>query len=221
MRKSRPSTTSEFNARQYKRPLSRPEIGCYLSHYTLWKRIADEKLCGAVILEDDFDVVCSLKSAINDIQSAPLSGVMVKLFSRKPVRGVVVATLGAQLRLVSPDRVPGLTLGYTLDRVAAEMLLAKALPFGRPLDMDVKHWWEFGLSVLAVNPPPLRLGELATRSCIDPARVEAAAQANSDVIRRFLVNLRYQLTYNLQLLQARSINRRSVRRLREQITRQG
>ena len=54
--------------------------------------------------------------------------------------GATVASLGGPRRLVAPNRVPGLTLGYALDRTAAEMLVANALPFTRPLDMDIKHW---------------------------------------------------------------------------------
>jgi glycosyl transferase family 25 len=206
----------EGNARQYKRPLSLPEIGCYLSHYALWKRIVDENLDGAVILEDDFEADESFRKVVDAIRSAPLSGALVKLFSRKRVMGVTVASLGEPGRLVAPNRVPGLTLGYALDRTAAEMLLANALPFTRPLDMDIKHWWEFGLPVLVVDPPPLRIGALGLRSCIGPARLAAATQANVGAMGRFMANLRYQFDYNVQLFQSRADGRRAVRRIREQ-----
>jgi glycosyl transferase family 25 len=209
---------AQGNARQYKRPLSLPEIGCYLSHYLLWKRIVDEKLDGAVILEDDFEADASFKKVIDAIRSAPLCGALVKLFSRKRVTGVTVASLGGPRRLVAPNRVPGLTLGYALDRTAAEMLVANALPFSRPLDMDIKHWWEFGLPVLVVDPPPLRIGELGLRSCISPARIAAATQANVGAIGRLMANLRYQLDYNVQLFHARADGRRAVRRIRAQFS---
>lgn len=212
---------AERNAHHYKRPLSLPEIGCYLSHHALWKRVVDRNLAGAVILEDDFDADAGLKTVVEEIRSAPLSGALVKLFSRKPVMGVTVACLDGERRLVAPNRVPGLTLGYALDRTAAEMLIANALPFCRPLDMDIKHWWEFGLPVLVVDPPPLRIGELGFRSCISPARVAAAAQANVGVVGRFMANLRYQFDYNMHWYQARADGRRAVRRLREQMTSHG
>jgi glycosyl transferase family 25 len=212
---------SERNAREYKRPLSLPEIGCYLSHYALWKRIADEKLDGAVILEDDFDADLDLAKAVEEIGAAQISGALVKLYSRKPVMGVTVADLRGDRRLVAPHRVPGLTLGYALDRCAAEMLLANALPFSRPLDMDIKHWWEFGLPVLVVDPPPLRIGERGLRSCISASRVAVAAEANVGGVGRFMANLRYQFDYNMQLFQARGDSRRAVRRLREQMASHG
>ncbi|MBB4196506.1 glycosyl transferase family 25 [Rhodoblastus sphagnicola] len=212
---------SERNARQYKRPLSLPEIGCYLSHHALWTRIVEQNLDGAVILEDDFDADDDFKQVVEEIQSAPPSGALVKLFSRKPVMGVTVASMRGERRLVAPNRVPGLTLGYALDRTAAEMLLANALPFSRPLDMDIKHWWEFGLPVLVVDPPPLRIGELGHRSCISPSRQAAAAQANVGPVDRLMANLRYQFDYNVQLFQARADGRRAVRRLREQMTGHG
>ncbi|SNB55440.1 glycosyl transferase, family 25 [Rhodoblastus acidophilus] len=212
---------SQRNARNYKRPLSLPEIGCYLSHHALWTRIVEQNLEGAVILEDDFEADATFRQVLDQIQSAPPAGALIKLFSRKPVMGVTVASLGDERRLVAPNRVPGLTLGYALDRTAAEMLLANALPFSRPLDMDIKHWWEFGLPVLVVDPPPLRVGALGARSCIGPSRIAAAAQANAGAMSRFMANLRYQLDYNLQLFHARADNRRAVRRLREQLTGHG
>jgi glycosyl transferase family 25 len=212
---------SERNARQYKRPLALPEIGCYLSHHALWRRIVERNLEGAVILEDDFETDGDLKAVVEAIGAAPFSGALVKLFSRKPVMGVTVASFGEERRLVAPHRVPGLTLGYTLDRVAAEMLLANALPFTRPLDMDIKHWWEFGLPVLVVDPPPLRIGELGQRSCISASRVAAAAEANIGAMSRFMANLRYQLDYNVHLFQARADKSRALRRLRAQMAGQG
>jgi glycosyl transferase family 25 len=207
------------NSRQYKRPLSLPEIGCYLSHYALWRRIVEQNLSGAVILEDDFDADENLKQVVEAIQSAAPSGAMVKLFSRKPVTGVTVAMLQGERRLLAPDRVPGLTLGYALDCTAAETLLVNALPFARPLDMDIKHWWEFSLPVLLVDPPPLRISELSLGSSITPARVAAAAEANVSAVNRLVANLRYQLDYNVQLLRARGDGRRAVSRLREQLRR--
>lgn len=212
---------AEKNARQYKRPLSRPEIGCYLSHYTLWRRIVDRNLEGAVILEDDFEADASLKKVVDEIGCASLNGALVKLFARKPCMGLTVAPLKEQRRLVAPNRVPGLTLGYALDRTAAAMLLANALPFSRPLDMDIKHWWEFGLPVLVVEPPPLRVGVLGCKSGIGPSRDALASEVAGGAMGRFMANLRYQLDYNVQLFNARADNRRAVRRLRGQMSDRG
>ena len=36
-------------------------------------------------------------------------------------------------------------------------LAGRSLPFGRPVDIDLKHWWEFGVSVLIVQPSVLRI----------------------------------------------------------------
>ena len=212
---------AEKNAWQYKRPLSRPEIGCYLSHHALWKRIVDENLEGAVILEDDFAADASLKKVVDEIKGAALNGALVKLFARKPCAGLTVAPLKDKRRLVAPNRVPGLTLGYALDRTAAEMLLANALPFSRPLDMDIKHWWEFGLPVLVVEPPPLSVGVLGYKSGIGPSRDAVASDCAGGTMGRFMANLRYQFDYNFQLFHARADNRRAVRRLRGQMSDRG
>ena len=61
-------------------------------------------------------------------------------------------------------------------------------------------------------------GELGTRSCIGPARLAAATEANIGAMGRFLANLRYQIDYNVQLFHARADGRRAVRRIREQFS---
>jgi glycosyl transferase family 25 len=208
------------NARRYKHPLSLPEIGCYLSHHALWKRVVDQNLDGVVILEDDFDAEDNLKDVLEVIAERRLSGVLVKLCSGKSVRGMPVAALTGRYRLVAPNRVTGLAFGYALDRTAAALLLANALPFSRPLDIDLKHWWEFSLTILVVNPPPLRVGELGCQSSISASRAAAAVAAHDSAMQRFLAKLRYQLAYNVKLFRARDSGRRVARRLRDRLARE-
>ena len=95
---------AEKNARQYKRSLSLPEIGCYLSHYALWKRIVDDGLEGGVILEDDFEADESLKMVLDEISTTRLKGAMVKLYARKPCVGTTIACLPQRRRLIAPNQ---------------------------------------------------------------------------------------------------------------------
>ena len=55
------------NARLFKRPLSRAEIGCYLSHHALWDRVGSSRDAGAIILEDDFDADDALPALLDEI----------------------------------------------------------------------------------------------------------------------------------------------------------
>ncbi len=200
------------NFGQFKRPLSRREVACYLSHYTLWRRIVDEGLEGAVILEDDFETDRQLREVLYHIEKRRLSNAFIKLHTGRRVVGETIAQFPDGHRLIFPKRVPGLALGYVVDRVAAEKLVRTALPFGRPVDMDLKYWWEFGVPVLVVDPPPLRLGAFSSVSYIGGERdkiVESQLSPN-----RFFNNILYQIRYNIELRRARRLRRHFLQSMR-------
>lgn len=198
------------NARVYKHPLSRPEMGCSLSHYALWQRIAAAAAGGAFLLEDDFQAEPGLLEVINGLSRANLENCMIKLYAHRPAPGEPVGALPRGHRLILPKHVPGLTLGYAIDRVAAARMAARLLPMGRPVDMDIKHWWEFDVPVLVVEPNVLRVEKAQTGSTIDAARAETHAGA----LRRAWRNLRYQLAYNIGVVRHRSREREHLQRLR-------
>jgi glycosyl transferase family 25 len=41
--------------------------------------------------------------------------------------------------------------------VGAKYLLAMSEKFGRPVDVDIQHWWENGLYILGMQPYPLEI----------------------------------------------------------------
>jgi len=74
--------------------------------------------------------------------------------------------------------------------------------------MDLKHPWDFGISVLIVRPNVLRRAASVTKgSSIESARGKAKPRGNLGFAIRLSRNLRYQLTYNIQRLRARLANR--------------
>lgn len=55
----------------HKRPMTLGEVGCFLSHYNIWKKIVDENLKDALVLEDDIRFDSFFKHrAVNLIQEA-------------------------------------------------------------------------------------------------------------------------------------------------------
>jgi glycosyl transferase family 25 len=200
----------EKNARLYKHPLSPPEMGCTLSHYSLWQRISANEAGGAFLLEDDFQADTGLADVIAAISHAKLQNCMVKLFTREPVSGEEVGDLPGGYRLVMPRHVPGQTLGYAIDSVAAARLAAKAMPMGRPVDMDIKHWWEFDVPVLVVQPSPLHVNTKQTGSSIEAAR----EKKRTGGFLRAWRNVRYQLAYNAAVRSSRKREQQHLERLR-------
>ena len=116
---------ADKNAKVFKRPLSKPEIGCYLSHHALWDRIGKSRDAGAIVLEDDFDADGALPALLGEICRLDLSNCMVKLHSEKKVAGASLVALAGGRRLLAPTKTPGMTLGYVIERQAAARLAGK------------------------------------------------------------------------------------------------
>jgi glycosyl transferase family 25 len=191
------------NLKLFKRPLSAPEIACYMSHYALWKRVAESESPCAVVLEDDFDGEDALPTLLRDLARLDLSNRLVKLHSEKHVSGTPLADLAGGYQLIDPGSVPGYALGYVISREAAANLVAKALPFGRPVDMDLKHWWEFDISILVVRPPVLHIRKGRTKSAIESSRQSTKPNGAMGSISRLVRNLRYQFLYRFEFFRAR------------------
>ncbi len=205
---------ADKNAKVFKRPLSKPEIGCYLSHHALWDRIGKGAAAGAIVLEDDFDPDGALPALLDELCRLDLSNCLVKLHSEKTVAGATLATLAGGYRLLAPNQVPGFAVGYVVERRAAAALAEKSLPFGRPVDIDLKHWWEFGVSVLIVQPTALRIRVGGDASAIESSRQDVKPAGRLSGWVRFVRNSRYQWLYRLQWLRARSKSRPIVSRFK-------
>jgi len=80
--------------------------------------------------------------------------------------------------------------------------------------MDLKHWWDFDVSVLIVQPPLLRVRKASGASAIESSRENAKPAGRLSGWVRLVRNLRYQLLYGLQWLRARPKSRPIVSRFR-------
>lgn len=185
------------NLNQGKYPLVPAEIGCYLSHIEAWRRIAEGDAPGGFIFEDDFVTNEHLADVLSRLGEDQGDWDMVKLFSLDPSPPVLSRrTLGLGHDIVIPYRVPTCLLGYGLRREAAHQLLDKAIPFFRPVDEDQKYFWETGLKVALVTPPPLLIGDQQTvTGTIGNARRAAAKQGSRGCVAQAWHGLVYQLRY--------------------------
>lgn len=200
---------SARNSEVFKRPLSRPEIGCYLSHLALWSEIADGEAPGAIVFEDDIVAAPGLKAVLQSLSRIELGESVVKLYAPNMGLRRVRAQLPFAHKLVAPWVAPACTTGYVISRAAARKMADQALPFARPVDLDIKHWWEFGITVLAVSPS-LVVPADHDDSSIETGRRMTRRQFN--LLQRFLRNLKYQARFHTRLLGA------SVRRWTTQAT---
>jgi glycosyl transferase family 25 len=143
----------EANAKRFKRPLTLAEIGCYLSHRAIWRRVAEGGADAALVFEDDLRLLAGAAEAIERLAAFNLGEVMVKLDGldgRNDKRLGVDIGGGFQLRqpLVEPPR----TTGYIVGREAARRLFSARERFFRPVDIDLKHLWEHRVPILVLTP---------------------------------------------------------------------
>jgi len=144
------------NMERFKRPLSTSEIGCYLSHLALWKQIAKSKTGAAVILEDDAQIDAGLKTFLKQIKNYDLEDMYLKLDGVPETLDLGNATttkmtLGRRKVIHAPQIAPR-TTGYIIGARAARKMIAGRKSFFRPVDIDIKHYWEHGVPVWTVMP---------------------------------------------------------------------
>ncbi len=193
---------SEKNQSYGKHPLVLPEIGCYLSHIHAWQKIANGDHDGGFIFEDDFVANEQLGSVLELLQTDSGDWGMVKLFSLNPDQRIISRrSLGNNHEIVIPYRVPTCLLGYGLRRDAARKLVDRSDTFFRPVDEDMKYFWETGLKVALVTPTPLEIGDqqTSTGTIGDARRTAPKKQSFRSRITQASHGISYQLRYSFLL----------------------
>ncbi len=185
--------SAALNAKQFHKPLVNGEKGCYASHIALWRWLLHSPHSAVVVLEDDVRLKDDFAVVCQAIEQWPADWDMVKLIGRaelgKPEKLRSQQALCPGYGLVQYNRLPSLTAGYVLSRRGAQKLLATRVPFGRPIDVDLRHWWESQhLKVLGVNPAAIELDDTSLESSIG-AKVAEASWV--DKWRKFRLKLSY------------------------------
>ncbi|WP_232788487.1 glycosyltransferase family 25 protein [Macromonas nakdongensis] len=159
--------SEDLNLKQYHCPLVSGEKGCYASHLALWQQLCDGTDSAMVVLEDDVELSDDFVPVIEAAMAKAGDWDMLKLISRSrenPRHATPLTSSGHQL--ITYRRIPSLTAGYVITRAGAQKLLASRLPFGRPIDIDLRFWWENGLRIRGVLPALLTLHETSEVSSI-------------------------------------------------------
>lgn len=158
--------SDELNGRQYHATLVNGEKGCYASHLRLWQQLVDSGAPAMVVLEDDVALKEGFAEVLDAIVLHPQPWDMVKLIGREHDNFRSRSRLTQGVDLVDYQRVPSLTAGYVISRRGAKKLCQSRVPFGRPIDVDLRYWWESDLAVLGVSPAALMLDETSFASSI-------------------------------------------------------
>ncbi len=159
-----------LNARQYHRPLRAEEIACYASHMAAWQALVDSGEPAMAIFEDDVEIDADLRPVLDAVSNASVAWDVVKLIGRTHEKVRAASRLLDERRLITYRRVPSLTGAYVVSAAGARKLLDARAPFGRPIDVDMRYWWECDLRVLGVHPYPVRGAPSSRISCIGNRR---------------------------------------------------
>jgi glycosyl transferase family 25 len=160
-----------LNARGFHKPLVNGEKGCYASHLKAWRWLLASPHAAAVVLEDDVRLRPAFAEVLQALAEGSECWDMVKLIGRAEIGKREKAKSQTSLCdghvLLRYRRVPSLTAGYVIHRRGAEKLLATRQPFGRPVDVDLRYWWESqGLVMRGVSPALIELDETSQDSSI-------------------------------------------------------
>lgn len=149
--------------RVYGCDMSDSEIACYLSHFSLYERMAAEGIELALILEDDLECVPDFKALVSQLaaQKNPEWGVVhlqtcktsVAKPHRRAERGAAISRVGR--RHVHRIATSVLGVGAYLVRLsAAEAMLTHGQRIFMPIDQTLDRYWENGVLPYVVRPIP-------------------------------------------------------------------
>ena len=159
--------SAERNHGLYYQPLVDGEKGCYASHIQAWRQLLASDAPALVVLEDDVRLTPQFADVVNAIAALQEPWDMVKLLGRDREKVRSQRPLVPGTALVDYSRVPSMTAGYVVSRAGAAKLLAHRQPFGRPIDVDLRFWWECDqLRILGVSPSAIVLDDTSEVSSI-------------------------------------------------------
>lgn len=184
---------SALNAQKFKRPLSSAEIACALGHRAIWREVINGSAPVAVVFEDDVSLDPTFHSFLQTVERDQelFSEIMIKLDSSRQSGKLLTSIAG--IDLVLSRRIPGYTIGYIIGRKAAIKLINQSYMVSRPIDMDIKSYWEHGVPILLTRPQ-LASERPNTISSIDAPR---DVTKPSTLGRRMWRNLQYQFAVNI------------------------
>jgi glycosyl transferase family 25 len=142
-----------------KRQITRSEIAAYGTHRLAWQHVLASSSVNALIFEDDFlvkngAVVRQVFDSAEELLSEGRNIIKLFDFPRERTRNLAIRTTVAGVPLVRWQRPRAGMVGYLISRQGAERFLSRDRIF-RPVDEDIKYYWETGLDVWSVTGNPV------------------------------------------------------------------
>ena len=152
------------------RVLSPAEVGCYLSHYSVWERIAAENIPAAIVAEDDAVFTADFSRVVAAAADIPHEWDVIHL--RPNPRKKKETTLFQIDDSYSVCRMKGrvvLAIGYLVSAAGAKKLLSQLREINDTLDWALSAYWNTGIKFYAVCPHVVNFGGGPSNIAFDKA----------------------------------------------------
>lgn len=181
------------------RELTSGELGCFASHYALWRWFVEESAADRlVVLEDDTVLDPDFFSDLHGWLAAvgPLD--LVRLYGTQARPWIRLARIRKKhlVRFLNP---PTGTQAYVLTRNGAAHLIAAIDRIDRPADDELNRFWVHGVLPHALHPYPVLeccgpssegMGERRRKPLSTAAAIGRHLRRLSEDLRRVACNLR-------------------------------
>ena len=157
--------SADLNKKNYYVPLTKSEIGCYISHINVCNKIVQDNLDFGIVLEDDVlleptfafvpEIIPLIKYDWNYIKLS-VSFKKKKIISRMPIYSTKIKDNLCEFELVKWRKVPTGTQAYVISLEGAKEFLKRRSVFYRPIDVDLQFEWETDLKIYGLLPLPCK-----------------------------------------------------------------
>jgi glycosyl transferase, family 25 len=132
---------------KYPRNFKPGEVGCFLSHYLVHKKIVAEKLPFALVMEDDVELSANLPYLLKNLEQHIRPGDVISLYASFPERCNLYkdGTIDQNYSFIKPHKgelVVG-NVAYIISYAAAKQMVEQLLPMHNVID-DWGYWCEQG-----------------------------------------------------------------------------
>ena len=188
-RKSFPELEPGENIRQLKslvnrrEPLTRSELGCYLSHYRAVKAAYQSGLSHIAIFEDDIAVENNLQELFEAIRDLGDDAHLVRLMSLRRRKRKTLKMLTSTYQLTRPMRGALGTQGYVLNRAGMKKIVDYGSDITMAIDKLYDSFFLFGLKCYSIEPHAIH--ELPSPSNV--------VKTDNNIDNRILIKLGWHL----------------------------
>jgi glycosyl transferase family 25 len=141
----------EVSKRSFDRSLSLGEIGCTLSHLSIYQRMIRDNIPVALVVEDDSQFVPDARQKLEAlIKSAPADWAIIQL--RFDTRNFEPTTVPELVKFRAEGSLPVASTSYLINLAAARVMAGNVLPVRYPADSLLGRIHQWGLQPYGTWP---------------------------------------------------------------------